>query len=72
MDNPDPSIVILMRKAAGVICKRGGLTCHLACVGRELGIPVLVGVNDVYDYLKDNMVINMKCENNKGVIYAIN
>lgn len=71
VDKPDPSIVILMREVKGVISRSGGLTCHVASIGRELGVPVVVGVNNVYDFLVDNMLVEIECKNTEGIIYAI-
>lgn len=40
----DPGWVFLMARAAGLISEKGSLLSHTAIVGRELGIPVVVGV----------------------------
>lgn len=43
----DPDWVPVMKKAAAIITQQGGRTCHAAIVSRELGIPALVGVQDI-------------------------
>lgn len=68
VDNADPSIVLLMREVRGVVCCKGGLTCHLACIGRELGIPVIVGVKNACN-IKEGSNVQLVCENNKGTVY---
>ena len=40
----DPGWVFLMIPAAGLIVERGSLLTHTAIIGRELGIPTIVGV----------------------------
>ncbi len=39
----DPGWVFLMAAAAGLIVERGSLLTHTAIIGRELGIPTIVG-----------------------------
>ncbi|OUN01073.1 MAG: pyruvate kinase [Paenibacillaceae bacterium ZCTH02-B3] len=55
-------------KAAGLITEGGGITCHAAVVGLNLGIPVIVGVEDALAKLKDGMEITMYAAT--GVIYS--
>ncbi|MBT6146643.1 MAG: phosphoenolpyruvate synthase, partial [Gemmatimonadetes bacterium] len=40
----DPGWVFLMIESKGIIVERGSLLSHTAIVGRELGIPTVVGV----------------------------
>ncbi len=40
----DPGWVFLMVPASGLIVERGSLLSHTAIIGRELGIPTIVGV----------------------------
>ncbi len=42
----DPGWVFLMVSAAGIISERGSVLSHTAIIGRELGIPTVVGVAD--------------------------
>lgn len=55
----DPGWVFLMTQASGLISERGSLLSHTAIVGRELGIPVIVGVSQITSILKDGDVIKM-------------
>ncbi len=41
-----PDYLPAMRRAAAIITEIGGMNCHSAIVGRELGIPVIVAVKD--------------------------
>ncbi|NWJ42029.1 MAG: hypothetical protein HXX12_13785 [Geothrix sp.] len=42
----DPGWVFLMLQARGLIVEKGSLLSHTAIIGRELGLPTLVGVTD--------------------------
>ena len=41
-----PDWVAALRRASALVTDEGGVTCHAAIVGRELGIPVVVGTGD--------------------------
>ncbi|UJL45045.1 pyruvate kinase [Virgibacillus sp. NKC19-16] len=56
-----------LEKASGIITEEGGLTSHAAVVGLSLGIPVIVGVKDVFDVIKDGQEITL--DGSKGDIY---
>lgn len=54
-----------MHAAAGVLTERGGITSHAAVIGRGIGLPCVVGVNDLRFRLdkhqlvtRDGQVIN--------------
>jgi pyruvate,water dikinase len=40
----DPGWVFLMLSAAGLVVEKGSVLSHTAIVGRELGLPTVVGV----------------------------
>jgi phosphohistidine swiveling domain-containing protein len=42
----DPGWVFLMVASSGIVAERGSLLSHTAIIGRELGIPTVVGVKD--------------------------
>ncbi len=60
-----PDMVMLMGKAAGIICDIGGMTSHPSIVSREMGIPCIVSAKCVKtersatEVLKDGMFIEM-------------
>jgi phosphohistidine swiveling domain-containing protein len=37
------SVVPLLAKVRGIVCRSGGMTSHLAIVSREFGLPCIVG-----------------------------
>ena len=51
MTNPD--YVAKMKMASAIITDAGGTTCHAAIVGREMGLPVVVGTMKATQVLKD-------------------
>jgi len=64
----DKEYMPAFEKAAGVITECGGITCHAAVVGLNLGIPVIVGVDNALGLLSDGEEITIYAE--KGVIYS--
>ena len=48
----DRDMVPAIEKCAAVITQEGGLTSHAAVVGLNLGIPVIVGVDNALCCLK--------------------
>lgn len=59
MTNPD--WVPVMKRAVGIITKQGGRTCHAAIVSRELGVPAVVGVSNIFDMVEDGEPITIDC-----------
>lgn len=50
----DPDWMPAMKKVTGIITQVGGENCHAAIVGRELGIPTIIGAGDKIKFLKGN------------------
>lgn len=63
----DKEMIDLFQKASAVITEEGGLTSHAAVVGVSLGIPVVVGVEDVVSLLENETEITV--DSNRGHIY---
>ncbi|GEN51820.1 pyruvate kinase [Halobacillus faecis] len=63
----DRDMMPAIEKAAGIITMEGGLTSHAAVVGLSLGIPVIVGVNDALELIKDGSDITI--DSSRGDIY---
>jgi len=59
----DPGWVFLMAQAAGLISEKGSLLSHTAIVGRELGIPVVVGVSQATSIFKDGDIVELNGDN---------
>ena len=43
-ESTDPGWIFLMAAAAAVVVEKGSMLSHAAIVGRELGIPTVVGI----------------------------
>src|SRR5699024_497467 len=55
----DKDMMSAIEKAGGIITDEGGLTSHAAVVGLNMGIPVIVGVNDVVKVTKDGVKVTV-------------
>lgn len=62
----DPGWVFLMTRAAGLISERGSLLSHTAIVGRELGIPVVVGIPGATRMFKTGDLLHL--DGNAGTV----
>ncbi len=58
-DMTTPDFVPAMKRAAGIVTNRGGLTSHAAIVSRELGVPCVVGTTTATKVLIDGMVVTV-------------
>jgi len=63
----DKEYMPAFEKAGAVITVQGGITSHAAVVGLNLGIPVILGVNNATELLQDGMEVTIYGET--GVIY---
>lgn len=66
MTNPD--YVSAMKRAVAVVTDEGGVSCHAAIVGREMGLAVVVGTGNATNILKDGMEITVDGYN--GRVFA--
>lgn len=64
----DKDMIQSFERAAAVITEEGGLTSHAAVVGVSLGVPVVVGVKDAVEKLKDETIITV--DSSRGSIYS--
>ena len=55
----DPGWVYLMAAASGLVSERGSMLSHTAIVGRELGIPTVVGVAGATTSIADGDMIEL-------------
>jgi phosphohistidine swiveling domain-containing protein len=55
----DPDWFFLMTQSVGLISEKGSLLSHTAIVGRELGIPVIVGMANPTSILKHGDCLKM-------------
>ncbi len=66
----DPDWVPAMKLAAAIVTDSGGRTCHAAIVGRELGVPVIVGSDNGTKVLKSGQDVTIDCsQGEEGKVY---
>lgn len=63
----DREMVPAIEKCAALITEEGGLTSHGAVVGLNIGIPVIVGVQNATELLKEGQEVTVDAL--RGVIY---
>ncbi len=59
----DPGWVFLMNLSGGLIVEKGSILSHTAIIGRELGIPTIVGVRDATKRIKSGNFLSMDGDN---------
>lgn len=50
--NTDPAWIYIMSRSKGLISEKGSMLSHTAIIGRELGVPTLVGVKSATHLIK--------------------
>ncbi len=55
----DPGWVFLIVRSLGIIVERGSVLSHTAIIGRELGIPTIVGVRGATNVFRDGVAVEM-------------
>jgi pyruvate,water dikinase len=55
----DPGWVFLMVAAKALVVERGSILSHTAIIGRELGIPTVVGVKDACRVIEDGVAVEV-------------
>ncbi|UVE96708.1 phosphoenolpyruvate synthase [Dietzia sp. B32] len=63
----DPDWLPILQRAAAIVTDEGGVTCHAAIVGRELGRPVIVGTRSATTDIADGQTITV--DGTAGVVY---
>ena len=51
----EPSMILMMNKAAAIVTEVGGITSHAAIVSRELGIPCVTATKGAMTILSTGM-----------------
>lgn len=68
-ERTDPGWVPLFPISKGILVERGSILSHSAIVAREMGIPAIVGVNNLLSTLKDGDEVEM--DGSTGTIRVI-
>jgi phosphohistidine swiveling domain-containing protein len=56
----DPGWIFLMIVAGGLIVEKGSVLSHTAIIGREFGIPTIVGVTDATKKIRSGASVKMR------------
>ncbi|MEC4818267.1 MAG: pyruvate kinase [Scytonema sp. PMC 1069.18] len=57
-----------IRKAGGIITEEESLTSHAAVIGLRLGVPVIVGVKQATDVIRDGAILTMDIQ--RGLVFS--
>jgi pyruvate kinase len=57
-----------IRKAAGIVTEEESLTSHAAVIGLRLGIPVIVGVKQATEVIRDGAILTLDLH--RGLVYS--
>jgi pyruvate kinase len=60
--------VEIIRKASGIITEDDSLTSHAAVIGLRLGVPVIVGVKNATQVIRDGEILTLDMQ--RGVVYS--
>jgi len=58
-EHTDPSWVMILPLAGGLVVERGSLLSHAAIVARELGIPGVVAATGALQWLRDGEIVEV-------------
>lgn len=57
-----------IRKASGIITEDDSLTSHAAVIGLRLGVPVIVGVKNATEIIRDGAILTLDMQ--RGLVYS--
>jgi len=57
-----------IRKASGIVTEDASLTSHAAVIGMRLGVPVMVGVPQATDIIRDGAIVTLDMQ--RGFVYS--
>jgi pyruvate,water dikinase len=58
-EHTDPSWIMILPLAGGLVVERGSLLSHAAIVARELGIPAVVGLAGALQWVADGELVEV-------------
>ncbi|NES04119.1 MAG: pyruvate kinase [Okeania sp. SIO2F4] len=68
VNQTNAEFVEAMRKASGVVTEEDSVTSHAAIIGLRLGLPVIVGVKDATNVVRDGTILTLDTQ--RGVVYS--
>ena len=64
----DAKFVDIIRQASGIITEESNITSHAAVIGLRLGIPVIVGVKNATDVIREGAILTVDAK--RGIVYS--
>lgn len=68
-EHTTPNMLPSMLRAGAIATRIGGITCHAAIVGRELKIPVVVGVDQISMVTRSSDGNRIVIDGNRGTVW---
>jgi pyruvate,water dikinase len=68
-EHTDPGWIMLFPSAIGLLVERGSLLSHSAIVARELGIPAVVSIRGLTEWLRDGDLVEL--DGARGIVRRI-
>ena len=65
----DPDLIPMIRQAAAVVTQQGGVNSHASILCREIGVPTVIGVEDLLDFIHDGDEVEVDAT--RGVVRLI-
>ena len=69
-ERTDPGWILLFPSASGLLIERGSLLSHSAIVAREIGIPTIVAIEGITQWLRDGDRVEM--DGSSGFVRRLN
>lgn len=60
-----PDMVVAMGRSVAIVTDEGGMTAHASIVGREMGLPVIVGTREATQKLQDGQTVTVDAYSGK-------
>lgn len=68
---PAPVIAILLKECIGIVSENGGIVSHLAIVAMEMGVPAVLGVQEIWSRVADGTTVRIESKNGLGTVYEV-
>jgi phosphohistidine swiveling domain-containing protein len=65
----DPDLLPMIRQAAAVLTQQGGVTSHASVLCREIGVPTIIGIEDLLTLVRDGDEVEVDAT--RGVVKLI-
>lgn len=68
VSHTNADFVEVIRRAGGIVTEEDSPTSHAAVIGLRLGVPVIVGVKNATDIIRDGSILTL--DTRRGLIYS--